>query len=296
MANSSCSSRIVITGSIPQISFSKMPQVMFRLFPSNVQIILTKINDLSFPLGKIEVASWGARGVPIQDFHLDKPINEYCKPMIKGKNVKRYALVSSDQWLLYDFKKLYRPAFPELFESKKIVISKVTGNGGLVSSLDTEKYYTDDSLCCCILKYSLAGLKQPFFRKHKIKIARSDIELSRKYDLSYVLGLLNSKLVNFYFRKMLSYDLNVYPESIEQLPIKNINFDDAKEKKIYKDIVDSVNKILKLNAEQNQNKDNLNDNYYEVETEIEKTNTKIDNLVYELYGLTEEEIKIIEAQ
>jgi flagellar capping protein FliD len=95
---------------------------------------------------------------------------------------------------------------------------------------------------------------------------------------------------------MLSYDLNVYPESIEQLPIKNINFDDAKEKKIYKDIVDSVNKILKLNAEQNQNKDNLNDNYYEVETEIEKTNTKIDNLVYELYGLTEEEIKIIEAQ
>ena len=110
------------------------------------------------------------------------------------------------------------------------------------------------------------------------------------------MGLLNSKLVNFYFRKMLSYDLNVYPESIEQLPIKNINFDDAKEKKIYKDIVDSVNKILKLNAEQNQNKDNLNDNYYEVETEIEKTNTKIDNLVYELYGLTEEEIKIIEAQ
>jgi hypothetical protein len=31
---------------------------------------------------------WGARGVPAEDFHLDKAINKFCKPMVKGRNVE----------------------------------------------------------------------------------------------------------------------------------------------------------------------------------------------------------------
>ena len=62
-----------------------------------------------------------------------------------------------------------------------------------------------------------------------------------------------------------------------------------------KQIIVLVDKILKLNkdlqkATENSNKWNL------IKSEIEKTDKKIDQEVYNLYGLTEEEIKIVENQ
>jgi hypothetical protein len=106
-----------------------------------------------------------------------------------------------------------------LFESEKLVISEVTGKTGLIATYDDEKYYTDHSLSCCILKHNLKDVDAKILRKHKLYVDEEEIELSRGYDLKYVLGLINSKLLNFYFKTLLGYALNVYPESIEQLPI-----------------------------------------------------------------------------
>lgn len=235
---------------IPQNVFHSTPELMFRLELNETTIpLIEKINSQSLKFGKIAVVSWGARGVPVNDFHLDNPINELCKMMVKGENIGRYALNYTGKWLLYDTSKLYRPSFPLFFDNNKIILSKVTGSTGLIATFDDKKYYTDDSLNCCILKYYLEDIDLKTLRKHKLYVNEEEIKLSNKYNLKYILAFVNSRLINFYFKIILGYELNVYPESIEQLPLYPIDFSNPSEKSIHDDLVTLVDRMLSLNEQ-----------------------------------------------
>lgn len=237
--------------SIPQKVYKETYENMFRLdLTEKTLSLLEKIDDKSFRLGRILVASWGARGSPIKDFHLDEKINSKCKKMIKGENIGRYSIDYAGKWFLYDQDKLYRPAFPELFENKKLIISKVTGKEGLISAYDDNEYYTDDSLCCCVPKFNLKDKDEAFFGRHKIDMNDKDVQSSKKYDLKFILGIVNSKLTNFYFKTMLGYELNVYPESIEQLPVPEIDFQTSSEKEKYNKVIELVDKITSLKGQE----------------------------------------------
>ena len=77
-----------------------------------------------------------------------------------------------------------------------------------------------------------------------------------------------------------------------RFPIRQINKSSSLEKTIHDKIVDSVTSILDLNkklpfAKTAQEKTIL-------QRQIDSTDRRIDELVYELYGLTAEEIKIVE--
>lgn len=253
---------------IPQQVFHHTPEYMFRLELNEKTIpIIKKVNSNGINFGKILVASWGARGVPVSQFHLDQRINDLCKKMIKGGNVSRYSFNYSGKWILYDIDKLYRPSFPELFESEKLVISKVTGKTGLIATYDDENYYTDDSLCCCILKYNLKDTDAKILRKHKLYVDEEEVELSRRYDLKYILGLINSKLLNFYFKTLLGYALNVYPESIEQLPIYPATLEEQKP------LIELADRMLALNKELNTINTDF-DRYLNLNTRTKDTTLK----------------------
>ncbi len=92
---------------------------------------------------------------------------------------------------------------------------------------------------------------------------------------SYLLGLLNSKLLNWYFR-CFSTNSNVNGYEVEDFPMPKVN---EKQKQT---IISLVDKIL------NMKRSNPSTNTSALEREI-------DILVYELYGLTEEEIVVIEG-
>jgi hypothetical protein len=237
---------------IPQEIFLKTPEHMFRLgLNEKTTPIIEKLRKSSILFGKIFFASWGARGIPVSSFHLDKPINSFCKRMVKGKNVGRYNLTYDGKWILYDPSKLYRPSFPELFENDKILINEVTGPTGLIGTFDSEKYYTDHSICCCIQKYYLKNVDKNILMKHKLYVDEKEIEVSKQYDPKYVLALINSKLLNFHFSILLGYELNVYPESLEQLPIYEIDFSNTIEKKKHDELVKLADKMLSLNKQLN---------------------------------------------
>ena len=100
-----------------------------------------------------------------------------------------------------------------------------------------------------------------------------------KSNSRYLLAILNSKLIAF-LMKIWSISrrggyLEYKVQYIEKIPIKNIS--ETKQKPF----IVLVNKILELKQ---QNQDT---------TDLE---AEIDRLVYELYGLTEDEIKIIEGK
>ena len=81
--------------------------------------------------------------------------------------------------------------------------------------------------------------------------------------------------------------------SLSQLPIRPINFSDPAEKAQHDKMVSLVETMLELHkrlasAKTPQEKEMLS-------RQIKSTDGAIDRLVYGLYGLTEEEVKIVEG-
>jgi hypothetical protein len=78
------------------------------------------------------------------------------------------------------------------------------------------------------------------------------------------------------------------------VPIRGIDFSDATDKACHDRIVSLVGRMLDLHKQWAAAK-NPNDKT-RTEREIEATDRQIDQLVYEVYGLTEEEIGVVEER
>ena len=102
------------------------------------------------------------------------------------------------------------------------------------------------------------------------------------------MGIINSKVLNFYFKHILSSNLHVYPEAIRNLPLKIVSGGQQQP------IIKLVDKMLSLNIRLNEIEDKQTDEKARLEKEIQKTDNEIDQEVYKIYGITKEEQKIIE--
>jgi type I restriction-modification system DNA methylase subunit len=114
-------------------------------------------------------------------------------------------------------------------------------------------------------------------------------------DYKYLLGLLNSKLLTVYYRAKSLTNKNsiaqVKKVDLDELPIHTVS---ASNEQVQHDkIVLLVEKMLELQkrlakAKTPQERESL-------ERQIQDTDSSIDSLVYDLYGLNEEEVKILEG-
>jgi hypothetical protein len=101
----------------------------------------------------------------------------------------------------------------------------------------------------------------------------SFIVSEKGFQLKFLLALINSNLTNWFFSNFF-VDYNIKPKYIEQLPLPVENWNE-------KAIIELVDRIINLKK--------LNQDTTALESEI-------DQLVYQLYGLTEEEIRIVEGK
>ena len=111
------------------------------------------------------------------------------------------------------------------------------------------------------------------------------------YDLKYLLSIINSKLFQWRF-KLTSTNNNVGTNELEALPFKEIDFTNKEEVESYDQIVSSVDQLLQLNKDLQA--ETLESKREQIKRKIDHFEDKINELVYKLYDLTEEEIKIIE--
>jgi len=113
---------------------------------------------------------------------------------------------------------------------------------------------------------------------------------------SYVCGLLNSSLLNFYFKRVSTNFHGGYfaanKQYIEQLPIRAINFSDINDKSRHDRIIKLVESMVDLHKHKMKSRTQTEQGM--IQRQIDATDREIDQLVYELYGLTEKEIKIVE--
>ncbi len=124
------------------------------------------------------------------------------------------------------------------------------------------------------------------------------VPLKESYSIYFLLGLINSKLLNWFYQ-LINPEIGealaeVKKTNLEKLPINKINIHIEKEKKLYSILINHVKRILLLKKQQSATK--TPHERAVLERRIASTDQAIDQLVYELYGLTDEEIGLVEEK
>ncbi|CAM3930109.1 hypothetical protein FLCU109888_09510 [Flavobacterium cucumis] len=148
------------------------------------------------------------------------------------------------------------PKDKKYYFQPKILIRQIIGKS-FIASIDKTNSIADQSLYIII----------PLTENNEIS-------------LEFCLGVINSKLYGFYFRKFYSEEDDLFPK-IKVNELKSLPFLKPNEK-LMLIFTDKVDQILSLK------KDNPEADTSDLEREI-------DFMVYELYGLSEEEISIVEG-
>ena len=206
-----------------------------------------------------------------QKFLSQKPSSRKWEKILRGRDIDRYHLEFGGFYVLYDPEKLWSNTKSDMFRVPEKLISRQTSDH-LAATYDRNGYYTLDST-------HVIHLKKPLF------------------SLKYLLGVFNSRLLNVLYTLRVRESGRVFAQvkvvNLNPLPIRTINFSDPADKTRHDKMVNLVERMMDLNkgaakAKNPNDKDRL-------PREIEATDRQIDQLVYELYGLTEEEIKIVET-
>ncbi len=119
------------------------------------------------------------------------------------------------------------------------------------------------------------------------------------HNILYLLGLLNSRLLSWYFLSIHSVGRrDDFPKIVlkqtRDLPFRTIDFSDKTDNRRHERMVSLVETMLELHKKAAEMKAGHEKTV--VERQIAATDRQIDQLVYELYGLTDAEIEIVEKQ
>jgi hypothetical protein len=285
--------------------------------------VLEKILIDSKNLSDIAEIKIGIEGA--QDFIHDKPVSPYCKPLVRGRNFNRYSIdfKSDPKYIVYDKKLLHRAREERLFKVPNKILIRQTGDR-IIATIDSERLYAWKSVFVLLaneeiynLKYILSVINSKvidfFYRilvgeqgrtfaqikgtnlsKIPIKeisiesqqpfIEKADqmIDLNKQFHrtqkefldwlkIQYGLEKQSKKLESFYALDEKAF----FAELKKKLPKENKNISPKQTGEIKQYFEDYRQKIIAL------------------KNEIEKTDSEIDEMVYELYGLTKEEIEIV---
>jgi len=242
--------------------------------------ITSKIRSVGVKLEEIAEVIWGVKvyekgkGTPPQKgnenilkvFHSKVRDTMSHRPLLGGKEIFRYYITWNGNYLNYG-KWLAAPRSPDWFDGKRIVVREVTAKGIIYATIIDGDY---------VFSNSVDG----------IRLKNEHIELE------YLLGILNSTLISFYhlntspnafkgsFPKVLLKDLRELPIPLHDEAIRYI-------------IASLVKKLLVFNDD--ILKTTIPSQRQQLQRAIDHAERRIDELVYALYGLTKEEIAIVEG-
>ncbi|GAA7499659.1 class I SAM-dependent DNA methyltransferase [Helicobacter pylori] len=221
---------------------------------------------------------------------------ELIKPILRGKDIRRYSYEWAGEWLInthngytsafkskippIDIEKY--PAIKAHLDSHYDTITTRSDQGDTPYNLRNCAYLEDFEKEKIV--YPCIMAKEPCFvyeEKGFYAPAPANIITGDKTEIKYLTALLNSKCIYFAMRKFYmggGIEGELKTNNLERIPIPKIT---TKNQELADKITDCVERILKTKAKDPKA------NTQELEKEI-------DALVYQLYNLTDEEIKIIE--
>ena len=204
----------------------------------------------------------------------DKDPGQPWKPSLRGKSIERYSTRESDLYLKYGNWLARNWANKSFYETAKIAVRE-TGNR-ITATLDNENRFFLSSL------YSV--------------YPKSETD---PHSLEYYLGILNSTFATYFIKKV-AFELTkgaftkIRTNQLAQLPVRTINFSNENDASRHASIVTVVRQMVHTKTQLGTAKTDAEKN--RLELQCESLDRQIDEAVYELYGLTEEEIKIVEGK
>ena len=202
-------------------------------------------------------------------YHSTKKLAGF-RPFIYGKNLRRYGALVPIEFIKYG-KWLAEPRSPQFFEGERIYSRKILAKR-LVVTLDNGDSVTDQQVYITKLK--------------------DDTTLKS----AYICGILASRLLAFYIYGYYDESLDAFPQikvgQLRNLPIPPIDFGNPDDVAKHDKMVTLVERMLELTAKKVD--ENNPETLRLLETQLDASDRQIDRLVYDLYGLTAEEIKLVE--
>jgi len=204
----------------------------------------------------------------------------HCRKFVEGKDCVKYS-TQRIRFLEYNTErvpsKLSRPTFPELYNTPKLMFNRL---GELQVFYDIEgDFTTSDAMFVCCLWQDLHKIENKSISssiKKFCKMPRNEMEsLSQTVSLYYLLGIMNSRYASVLLTNLRGGDYHIYPEHIRNIPIPSATIE----------IQNSISNIVKNIIEQKCSNPNHDT------SSLEK---QIDFIVYDIYGLTDAEIRTIE--
>jgi type I restriction-modification system DNA methylase subunit len=250
----------------------------WQLNSDSSNTILGKIKARSIPLKDILNISQGLipydkyRGhdeatIKHRIWHADFKKDATYKPELRGGDVKRYQVTwNGKNWISYG-KWLAAPRKPAFFNEERILVREIT-NGRIEAAFCREEYYNNPSIINCV--------------------AKPDTKINLK--LPFILGLVNSKLLSYYHRHTSpKANKGVFPKilvnDVRSLPILNVDFKNPDQLKSYEAISALAEKLNEL----------MGGSSKPLEAQVKALDRSLDNAVYQAFGLTEDEISVVEG-
>ena len=292
--------------------------ILGKVFESVFQGVVTGIDEVYFlgrvsntrKSGKLEVFSQREQ----KKLWIEQ---EIVKPMLKGEDISRYAEPDFKYYCIHPYKlvgnktvileeKELSDKFPLAYkylrkyqsELRELRIKFKTNprywyschRGRSIELFERERIITPEISLGCNMTISTEGVY------HNTKVYSIVPSQMRSEHRNYWLGLLNSKVL-WWFLANTGYVLRggyyvFKTDYLKPFPIRTINFKDTIEKARHDKMVKLVTRMLDLNKQLAKAKTPQTRTV--IQRQIDTTDRQIDELVYELYDLTKEEIKILE--
>ncbi len=253
---------------ISQEKFKSSFQKRFFINSDDTDNLFNKIIETGISLGDIcdiknGVNTGNAANILLSSSHQFST----SRRILEGKDVSRYAIHWGGLWINYDSK-----------IRNKIDISKLeTRQKKIDFALRDERIFNTEKLVIRQTSDKLVAAfdKDQFITRHSTHLL---LQKNQNFSLHFILGLLNSKLLNFYYSILVPEKGKVFAEvkivNLEKLPIFKADG------KAQSQIIEIVERIEKLRIE-NPN------------GEIGLLEDELNNSIYSLYDLSQKEISII---
>ncbi|EOJ0850275.1 class I SAM-dependent DNA methyltransferase [Campylobacter jejuni] len=219
------------------------------------------------------------------------------RKMLRGRDIKRYSYEWAGLWVIGTFPslKIDIEQYPALKQYLSQFLPRIeqSGEKGCRKKTSNKWFETQDNIAYyeefekekivwnpVSGEYLFSYIKEHIFFNNSLFMMTLDV-----FSLKYILAFMNSNC----YKWLITLKTNLIQtgsyaygakDKIERLPIPKIN---SKNEKLADELINSVDEILKA-KEQDKN------------ANTQELENKINSLVYKLYNLTEDEIKIIEGK
>jgi hypothetical protein len=262
----------VTEGAVSARVWLQHPEVQFALAGDEATVrLLAKMRESSVSLGEFATAYFGIQTFDRGQFVKTKPVTARFRPVIDGTNISRYALAPAVEYVDFRDEAIKSGGDPAVYAQERIGVRQI-GRSPIATRIPPDIY-------------TLNTVYNIYFTKQTA------------YSLRFVLGVICAKALAWYWEQFFFDQKETFPkikkDALLAVPIPRIDFSRPVQKARHDKTVSLVERMLDLHKQLPKARTDLEKTA--IERQIQAADQQIDTLVYGLYGLTEDEIRIVEG-